>query len=107
MSNLNEKAFEAVQRWRSRPLESEYPSAYVDGIYLKRSWGGSYENVAVMIAIEVNEDEYREIIGCAEGFIESKDFWREFLIWLKSQGLKGVRMLTGEMPLRDECASSG
>lgn len=96
VSNLNEKAFESVERWRSRPLESEYPYVYVDGIYLKRSWGGSYENVAVMIAIGVNEDGYREIIGCAEGFTESKDSWMEFLIWLKSRGLKGVRMVTGD-----------
>lgn len=95
VSNLNEKAFESVERWRSRPLESEYPYVYVDGIYLKRSWGGSYENVAVMIAIGVNEDGYREIIGCAEGFTESKDSWMEFLVWLKSRGLKGVRMVTG------------
>jgi transposase-like protein len=45
VSNLNEKAFEAVEAWRSRPLERAYPYVYVDGIYLKRSWGGSYENV--------------------------------------------------------------
>ena len=49
VSNLNEKAFEAVEAWRNRPLERAYPYVYVDGIYLKRSWGGSYENVAVMV----------------------------------------------------------
>ena len=51
VSNLNERAFEAVGARRSRPLEQAYPYVYVDGIYLKRSWGGSYENVAVMVAI--------------------------------------------------------
>lgn len=56
VSNLNEKAFEAVEEWRSRPLTKAYPYVYIDGIYLKRSWGGSFQNVAVMVAIGVNED---------------------------------------------------
>ena len=96
VSNLNEKAFEAVEEWRSRPLERAYPYACVDGIYLKRSWGGSYENVAVMVAIGVNDDGYREVIGAAEGFTESAECWREFLSWLRSRGLRGVRMFTGD-----------
>ncbi len=70
VSNLNEKAFAAVEEWRNRPLVRAYPYVYVDGIYLKRSWGGSYENVAVMVAIGVNDDGYREVIGAAEGFTE-------------------------------------
>ena len=96
VSNLNEKAFEAVEEWRNRPLERAYPYVYVDGIYLKRSWGGSYENVAVMVAIGVNDDGYREVIGAAEGFAESSECWREFLSWLRSRGLRGVRMFTGD-----------
>ena len=51
VSNLNEKAFASVEEWRNRPLERAYPYVYVDGIYLKRSWGGAYENVAVMVAV--------------------------------------------------------
>lgn len=96
VSNLNEKAFEAVEAWRSRPLERACPYACVDGIYLKRSWGGSYENVAVMVAIGVNDDGYREVIGAAEGFTESSECWRDFLSWLRSRGLRGVRMLAGD-----------
>ena len=84
VSNLNDKTFKAVDEWRCRPLTCEYPYVYVDGIYLKRSWGSSYENVAVMVAIGVNGDGYREVIGCAEGFTESKECWRDFLSWLKS-----------------------
>ncbi len=94
--NLNDKAFKAVEEWRCRPLACEYPYVYVDGIYLKRSWGGSYENVAAMAAIGVNEDGYREVIGCAEGFTESSECWRDFLSWLKSRGLRGVRMFVGD-----------
>lgn len=96
VSNLDDKAFKAVEEWRCRPLACEYPYVYVDGIYLKRSWGGSYENVAVMVAIGVNEDGYREVIGCAEGFTESSECWRDFLSWLKSHGLRGVRMFAGD-----------
>lgn len=96
VSNLNERAFASVEEWRNRPLERAYPYVYVDGIYLKRSWGGSYENVAVMVAIGVNDDGYREVIGAAEGFTESSECWREFLSWPKSRGLRGVRMFTGD-----------
>ena len=96
VSNLNEKAFESVEKWRSRPLTRAYPYVYVDGIYLKRAWGGAYENVSVMVAIGVNDDGYREVIGAAEGFTESAECWREFLSWLKSRGLRGVKMFTGD-----------
>ena len=96
VSNLNDKAFRAVDEWRCRPLTCEYPYVYIDGIYLKRSWGGSYEDVTMMVSISVNEDGYREVIGCAEGFTESKECWRDFLSWLKSRGLRGVRMFTGD-----------
>ena len=96
VSSLNEKAFESIEKWRSRPLVGAFPYVYVDGIYLKRSWGGAYENVAVMVAIGVNDDGYREIIGAAEGFTESADCWCDFLSWLKGRGLKGVRMIIGD-----------
>lgn len=96
VSNLNERAFASVEEWRNRPLERAYPYVYVDGIYLKRSWGGAYENVAVMVAIGVNDDGYREVIGAAEGFTESSECWRDFLSWLRSRGLRGVRMIVGD-----------
>lgn len=96
VSNLNDKAFEAVEEWRSGPLACGYPYVFVDGIYLKRAWGGSFENVAVMVAIGVNDDGYREVIGAAEGLAESAECWREFLSWLRARGLAGVRMFTGD-----------
>lgn len=96
VSNLNEKAFASVEEWRNRPLERAYPYVYVDGIYLKRSWGGACENVAVMVAVGVNDDGYREVIGAAEGFTESSECWRDFLSWLRSRGLRGVRMIVGD-----------
>ena len=49
-----------------------------------------------MVAIGVNGDGYCEVIGCAEGFTESKECWRDFLSRLKSRGLRGVRMVVGD-----------
>lgn len=65
--DLNEKAFASVGEWRNRPLDRARPCACVDGVYLKRSWGGACENVAVMIAIGVNDDGYREVAGARHG----------------------------------------
>ena len=79
ISELNKKAYEHIEQWRNRPLEGgKYPYVYVDGIYLKRNWGGEYENVAVLVAIAVNEDGYREVLGAAEGMKEDKESWKEF-----------------------------
>ena len=52
-----------------------YPYVYVDGIYLRRNWGGEYENVAILVAITVNEDGYREVLIAAEGMEEDKTIW--------------------------------
>ena len=54
------------------------------------------QNAAVMVAIGANEGGYREVIGCTEGFTESKECWRASLSWLKSRGLRGVRMFVGD-----------
>ena len=99
MSNLNEKAFESVDAWRTGPLSGGCPYLFVDGIYLKRSCSGSCENVAVMVAIGANPEGRRKIVGCAKGFTESKESWKEFLLWLRGRGLSGVRLVTGDKPL--------
>ena len=57
-------------------------SVYVDGIYLRRNWGGEYENVAILVAIAVNEDGYREVLGAAEGMKEDKASWVSFFCLL-------------------------
>lgn len=96
MSNLNEKTLEAVEEQRSRPLSCSCPYASIYGFYLKRSRGGSFENLAVMVAIGVNDDGYREVIGAAEGFTASAECWREFLSRLKGRGFSGVLMFTDD-----------
>lgn len=47
-SNLNEKVYGHIETWRNRPLKSRYPYVYIDGSYLKRNWGGEYENAAIL-----------------------------------------------------------
>ena len=75
ISELNKKAYVNIEAWRNRPLTGKYPYVYVDGIYLKRNWGGEYENVAVLEAIAVNEDGFREVLGAPEGMKEDKTSW--------------------------------
>ncbi len=99
ISDLNQKAYVHIEEWRQRPLSGKYPYVYVDGIYLKRNWGGEFENVSILVAIGVDEDGYREVIGAAEGMKEDKESWRSFLVWLKERGLDGVRLIVGDKNL--------
>ena len=99
ISNLNKKAYEHIEIWRTRPLAGDYPYVYVDGVYLKRSWGGEIQNVSVLVAIGVSSDGFREIIGAAEGMKEDRESWRSFFVWLKERGLTGVRLVIGDKNL--------
>ena len=96
VSELNKKVYVNIEAWRKRPLEGRYPYVYVDGIYLKRNWGGEYENVAILVAIGVTEDGYREVIGAAEGMKEDSASWQEFLKSLRERGLEGVQLVVGD-----------
>ena len=96
ISNLNQKAYAQIEDWRSRTLEVEYPYVYLDGIYLKKNWGGTIENIAILVALGVNSAGNREIIGAAEGGKEDKESWLKFLRSLKERGLSGVRLMIGD-----------
>ena len=97
ISELNKKAYVHIEQWRRRPLQGgRYPYVYVDGIYLRRNWGGEFENVSVLVALGVNEDGYREVIGAAEGMKEDKASWKAFFQWLKERGLHGVELVIGD-----------
>ena len=85
-----------IEEWRNRRLSGKYPYVYVDGIYLKRNWGGEFENVSILVAIGVDEDGYREVIGASEGMKEDEESWKHFLIWLKERGLDGVKLMVGD-----------
>jgi transposase-like protein len=96
VSRLNQKIYGKIEEWRNRPIEGEHAFVYLDGIAMKRSWGGEVKNVAVLVAIGVHGDGYREIIGVAEGAKEDAESWREFLRYLKSRGLKGVKLIISD-----------
>lgn len=87
VSDLNQKMYERIERWRNRKIEGRYPYVYLDGISLKRVWAGEVRNVSVLVAIGVGEDGYREILGVAEGCKEDKAGWSGFLAYLKERGL--------------------
>lgn len=96
VSKLNKKVYVKIEEWRKRPLLLSYPYVYLDGIYLKRNWGGSYENVAILVAMAVNEDGQREVIGAVEGMKEDTASWKEFLKSLKERGLTGPQLFIGD-----------
>lgn len=99
VSELNKKVYSTIEAWRNRPLQSHYPYIFVDGIWLKRSWGGEVESVSVLVAIGVNEDGYREIIGVAEGMKEDSESWRSFFRYLKQRGLAEVDLVISDKSL--------
>jgi putative transposase len=78
VSKLNKKIYETIEEWRNRPIEGEHPYVYLDGIALKRSWGGEVRNVAVLAAIGANREGYRDILAVAEGAKEDKAGWSAF-----------------------------
>lgn len=99
VSRMNVKVYEQIEAWRNRALEGKYPYVYLDGIYLKRNWGGEYENVAVLIAMAVNQRGKREVLGAVEGMKEDKESWLGFLRHLKERGLAGTQLFVA-----DKCA---
>ena len=86
VSELNQKVYAQIDDWRNKPIEGKHPYVYLDGTYLKRSWGGEVKNVAILVAIGVAEDGYREVLGIAEGAKEDKASWLGFMRHLKSAG---------------------
>ena len=96
VSEMNKKIYERIESWRTRPLDGEHPYVMLDGIWLKRSWGGEVKNIAVLVAVGVRADGHREILGVAEGTKEDSESWRSFLRYLKERGLCGVRLITSD-----------
>ena len=106
VSDLNRKIYGTIEAWRDRPIEGEHPYVYLDGIVLKRSWAGEVRNVSLLVAIAVNGEGYREILGICEGAKEDKAGWSAFLKHLKERGLRGVRLIISDACLGlDESAA--
>ena len=96
VSNLNKKIYKKLEKWRNQPIEGSFPYVYLDGIVLKRSWAGEIKNVSVLVAIGVDQDGYRRILGVQEGHKEDKSGWGSFLAHLKERGLKGVQLIISD-----------
>ena len=99
LSDKLKRIYGEIDQWRTRPLESEYPYVFVDGVWHKRSWGGHVENVSVLVAIGINAEGHREVIGVTEGMREDSASWEQFFRGMIERGLKGVRLVVG-----DRCA---
>lgn len=96
VSELNQKIYARIHEWRNRPIDKEQPYVYLDGVWLSREFGGEVRPVAVLVAIGVNADGFREILGVAEGAKEDSESWRAFLRQLKERGLRGVRLVISD-----------
>ena len=98
VSDLNQMMYERIDKWRNRRIEGKHPYVYLDGISLKRTWGGEVRNVSILVALGVGEDGFRDILGIAEGCKEDKAGWSGFLKHLKQRGLK-----CPELIISDKC----
>jgi putative transposase len=96
VSDLNQKIYEQIEAWRNRKIEGEYAYVYVDGIWLKRSWGGQVRNVSVLVAIGVDQEGFREVLGVSEGLREDGGSWLEFLRHLKERGLGCPKLVVSD-----------
>jgi transposase-like protein len=96
VSELNQKIYGKIDEWRQRPLNGDFPYVFIDGLWLKRSWGGEVKNVSVLVAIGVSQSGYREILGVSEGAKEDGPSWTAFLRELKQRGLKGVELFVSD-----------
>jgi putative transposase len=96
VSRLNKRIYTHIERWRNRPIAGEVAYVYLDGVVLKRSWGGEVRNLSVLVAIGVGLDGYRQILGVAEGAKEDQAGWSGFLAHLKQRGLSGVKLIISD-----------
>ena len=85
-----------VKAFLERPIESSWPYLWIDATYVKVREGGRIVSVAVIIAVAVNTDGRREVLGMAVGASEAEPFWTKFLRSLTSRGLRGVKLVISD-----------
>ena len=96
VSRLCEEIDERVEAFLERPLEGEWPYLWIDATYLKVRQAGRIVSVAVTIAVGVNTDGRREVLGLDIGLSEAETFWTGFLRKLARRGLRGVKLVISD-----------
>ncbi len=101
VSRLCEEIDGKVKAFLERPIEvSERPYLWIDATYLKVRRGGRIVSVAVIIAVGVNSDGRREVLGMEIGTSEAEPIWTEFLRKLTRRGLRGIKPVISRCPMR-------
>jgi len=96
VSRLCEEIDERVQAFLSRPIEGDWPYLWIDATYVKVREAGRIVPAAVIIAVAVNSDGRREVLGMDVGPSEAETFWTEFLRKLARRGLRGVKLVVSD-----------
>ena len=96
VSRLCEEIDDKVKVFLDRPIEGEWPYLWIDATYLKVRRGGRIVSVAVIIAVGVNTDGRREVLGMEVGTSEAEAIWSEFLRKLTRRGLRGVKLAVSD-----------
>src|SRR5919202_320149 len=85
-----------IAAFLDRPLEGEWPYIWLDATYVKARRDGRVVSVAVIVAVGVNGDGRREVLGLAIGASEAETFWTDFLRKLARRGLRGVKLVVSD-----------
>jgi transposase-like protein len=96
VSRLCEEIDGKVKAFLERPIEGDWPYLWIDASYLKVRRGGRIVSVAVIIAVGVNSDGRREVLGMEIGTSEAEPIWTEFLRKLTRRGLRGVKLVVSD-----------
>ena len=96
VSRLVEEIDGRVNAFLNRPLEGEWPYVWIDATYVKAREGGRIVSTATIIAVGVNTDGRREVLGVATGASEAEVFWKGFLRSLADRGLRGVKLVIAD-----------
>jgi putative transposase len=96
VSRLCAEIDERVGAFLSRPIEGDWPYLWIDATYVKVRQAGRIVSVAVIIAVAVNTDGVREVLGMAVGPSEAETFWTDFLRSLTRRGLRGVKLVISD-----------
>ena len=96
VSRLCEEIDERVRAFLDRPIEGDWPYLWIDATYVKVRSNGRVVPVAVIMAVGVNADGRREVLGMDIGPSEAETFWTAFLRKLARRGLRGVKLVVSD-----------